>query len=90
MVDLFTLKSELESYEHTSTADELRTFLRSNVWQDMKSELQVHLLNRWEALEKMDDHISASVIRGNIEAIRRMLDMPRDLLEYLERLNDNA
>lgn len=80
-MNVFEYVSQLQNRELTSGPGMWEEFQRTSIWQDMLQRLTLDLFERWEALEKEEDHHAAGIIKGNIEAIKRFMDMPSTLAE---------
>ena len=80
MRDLFDLQEYLKAYQPVTLIRSWEEFFTGSIWQDIKMMLYADLVNRREELEDVNiDQAgsgAADVIRGNIEAIKRIIDMP--------------
>lgn len=85
MADLKKVAEELVNYQFVSSSDDFRNFLRSKIWQDMRNELQVILYDRWEALEKETELIVIGQIQGQVNALKKLLNLPEEILIEIEK-----
>lgn len=70
-----------------SSPEELRSFISSQIWNDLSADIQTWIVDIQEQLEVVEDTSILRRLQGNIEACRRFLDLPRVLLEHAELEN---
>ena len=74
--------------ELKATLGQWKDFTESIIWQDIQSELQMWLKDTWELLEREDvDWETTMLLRGRARAIREMLQLPTNIISYLEEKN---
>ena len=74
--------------ELKATLGQWKDFTESIIWQDIQSELQMWLKDTWELLEREDvDWETTMLLRGRARAIREMLQLPANIIAYLEEKN---
>ena len=74
--------------ELKATLGQWKDFTESVIWQDIQSELQMWLKDTWELLEREDvDWETTMLLRGRARAIREMLQLPTNIIAYLEEKN---
>ena len=64
-----------------ASTSEYDDFLKSNVWNDMRLELEDRLESARNHMEKLDEHLNISRTQGGIEEIRFLLGFPEVLRE---------
>jgi len=73
-----------ENHSIFSSESELRNFIASSVWNDMRTDMLLWLEDVREQLETQPKKSILNKLQGNAEAIHRFLDLPAVLLEILE------
>jgi len=74
--------------ELKATLGQWKDFTESIIWQDIQSELHAWLKDTWELLEREDvDWETTMLLRGRARAIREMLQLPANIIAYLEEKN---
>ena len=79
--------------DYISSAEDLKSFLDSSVWRDMKSEIELWLDKIHEALEDPDgeeNNESTERLRGSAKALRRVLAMPEVMRETILEDRDDS
>lgn len=67
-----------------SSETDFRNFLSSNLWRDLSNEMNAWLNDIREQLEITAEVDTIRRLQGNVEAVRRFLDLPQTLLDILE------
>lgn len=70
--------------EFASSAHELREFVRSNIWRDLKDELNIWLDDIRTQLEVESNVDVIRRLQGNAEAVNKILRLPEILAESME------
>lgn len=69
-----------------STIEQMKGFMESLIWQDIKDELDAWLKDIHEGLEDPDGKLPDKALHrlgGNAEAVRNFRNMPREMLNNL-------
>jgi hypothetical protein len=74
---------DLKDYPITLTEHELQNFISSNIWTTMCREMQTWLIDIHEQLEVTTEADILRKLQGNAEAVRRFLELPRQLLDLV-------
>ena len=59
-------------------------FLKSSLWADMEYELDLWLEDIRHALENVDEHAVLLRLQGNAEFVRKMKNLPANVLENIK------
>ena len=72
--------------EYSSTALSFQDFMTSTIWRDIVYELEQWIKDLHKELEspdRTDDIRLVRQLQGNIEAVRKVLQMPQEIVENI-------
>jgi hypothetical protein len=75
------------SNEYNSTIGAFEDFLQSSIWRDMKYELECwvkDIQKELEAPERTPDIYLVRQLQGNLETVRKVLQMPLEIIENIK------
>lgn len=75
---------------YKSSPGNMRDFINSSVWTDVKTELEEALSMLRESLEVAADFEAVLRLQGSCDTIRRVMVMPDVILEDMEALKEKG